>query len=259
MKRKILLAGNWKMHKKPSEVAEFFADYAKRTELLPGQAPKNIDLLFAVPYVCLPAAQEAAKTYGFDVAAQNIHQEAEGAFTGEISAPMLTDLGIRSSLVGHSERRQYFQETDDIIATKVKACLDFGLLPVLCVGETKEERQQGETEQVLKRQMDAVFSQIAEWENLVVAYEPVWAIGTGLTASPEQAQEAHQFIRGLIDVRYGAEPADQTRILYGGSVKPDNADSLFSQPDIDGGLVGGASLKVEDFASLTRTALAVSR
>lgn len=258
MARKLLLAGNWKMHKKPSEVAPFFEEYVERSELVSKQIPEAVDILFAVPFLCLEAGLSAAKKFGFEVAAQNVHFEAKGAYTGEISPEMLVDVGVRTTLVGHSERRQYFAETDEIVASKVKTCLEFGLRPILCIGETKEEREAGETESVLKRQMEVVFAKIENWDDIIVAYEPVWAIGTGLTASTEQAQEAHQYIRGLIDVQYGREAADQTRILYGGSVKPENAQALFEQPDIDGGLVGGASLKVEDFASLTQTALRVA-
>ncbi|MFW7378217.1 MAG: triose-phosphate isomerase [Oligoflexus sp.] len=252
--RKLLLAGNWKMHKKPSEVAAFFNEYAEKANLTSDHVPESVDLLFAVPYLCLGEALKLGKKLGFEVAAQNVHQLPRGAYTGEVSAEMLIDADIRTTLVGHSERRQYFAETNEIVAEKVKTCVDFGLRPILCVGETKEERERGQTEFVLKKQMQSVFDKLEEWSDIVVAYEPVWAIGTGLTATTAQAQEAHQYIRGLIDVAFGREAADQTRILYGGSVKPDNAKALFEQEDIDGGLVGGASLKPEDFAALTTTA-----
>jgi len=258
MMRRLLLAGNWKMHRKPSEVAAFFAEYSEKARLVSDHVADTVDLLFAVPYLCFAEALKVGQKLGFEVAAQNVHQEVKGAFTGEISAEMLVDVGLRSSLVGHSERRQYFNESDEIVADKVKVCLEFGLSPILCVGESQHERESGQTEAVLERQMQAVFAKLDTWLDVVVAYEPVWAIGTGLTATTEQAQQAHQFLRGLIDVAYGKDPAEQTRILYGGSVKPDNAKALFEQDDIDGGLVGGASLKADDFAALTTIAMQVS-
>jgi triosephosphate isomerase len=184
------------------------------------------------------------------VCAQSVHWAAEGAYTGEIAPGMLRDLGVAGSLAGHSERRQYFGETDETTAQRAKAALDAGLWAIACVGETEAEREAGETEQVLERQVRAIATAVDEPEGLVLAYEPVWAIGTGKTATSEQAQEAHAFIRGLLDVP----------ILYGGSVKPDNAAELLGQPDVDGALVGGASLQVDSFAAIVEAArLVVAR
>ena len=181
---------------------------------------------------------------GLTAYAQNVHWEHEGAYTGEVSPPMLLELGVDGALVGHSERRQYFGETDETVARRTLAALEAGLGVIACVGETQEERESGQMEVVLKLQVEALADTVGAHENLVLAYEPVWAIGTGKTATPEQAQEAHAFIRSLLDVP----------VLYGGSVKPDNAEELLAQPDIDGALVGGASLDVESFAAICRRA-----
>lgn len=252
--RKILLAGNWKMHKKPSELAAFFKDFADKAELSQTSVQQAMELLFAVPYVSLQKAAELCRPLGIQVAAQNVHQEREGAYTGEIAASMLKDIGVGHCLVGHSERRQYFAETDEQVGQKAKICLDHGLKPIVCIGENREQRESSETYGVLERQLTAVFEKLPDLADVTIAYEPVWAIGTGLTASDEQAQDAHQFIRSLIGERYQAEVAAKVRILYGGSMKPENAEGLLSQPDIDGGLVGGASLKADDFAAMARTA-----
>ena len=188
------------------------------------------------PFPSLSAAVQALAGTDIAVAAQNVHWEVEGAFTGEVSAPMLFELGVYGAIVGHSERRQYFGETDEDVSKRASAALDAGLSVIACVGETEAEREAGETDDVLRRQVSVLEAE----DNLVVAYEPVWAIGTGKTATPEIAQEAHGFIKGLIDAP----------VLYGGSVKPDNAAELLAQPDVDGALVGGASLDVESFAAI---------
>jgi triosephosphate isomerase len=215
----MLIAGNWKMFRGPDPAA------------LAG-----LDAVVCPPFTRLrECVEEGLTTY-----AQNLHWEKEGAYTGEISAPLLLELGVVGSLVGHSERRQYFGETDEGVAKRTRAALDAGLSVIACVGETEAEREAGETEDVLRRQVSALEAE----DNLVVAYEPVWAIGTGKTATPEIAQEAHAFIKGLLDVP----------VLYGGSVKPDNAAELLAQPDVDGALVGGASLDVESFAAICLTA-----
>ena len=192
------------------------------------------------PFPSLSAAVQALAGTDIAVAAQNVHWEVEGAFTGEVSAPMLFELGVYGAIVGHSERRQLFGETDEGVARRAAAALEAGLWVIACVGETEAEREAGETEEVLRRQAAVLEAH----EQLVLAYEPVWAIGTGKTATPEQAQEAHAFLRGLIDVP----------ILYGGSVKPDNAAELLAQPDVDGALVGGASLEVDSFAAICKAA-----
>ncbi|MBF0440532.1 MAG: triose-phosphate isomerase [Oligoflexales bacterium] len=252
--RKKLMAGNWKMNKLISELSLFFNDFAKDLKLQKGSKIENVDIVFAVPFLQLAEAKKLAEPYGFEIAAQNVHFEPSGAFTGEISIGMLKEIGIMKTLVGHSERRQFFGETDESVAKKVSVCLKSGITPIACVGETKEERVSGKTENVLTAQMMAIMNMIDNPTGLVIAYEPVWAIGTGLTATDDQAAEAHRFIRKLIRDKYGSL-ADELRILYGGSAKPSNIAGLLSKQDIDGGLVGGASLAPSDFASMVRSAM----
>jgi triosephosphate isomerase len=223
----MLIAGNWKMYKWPSETAEFCAVF---------DPPGGVDVVVCPPYTSL---REAVAS-GLTVYAQNVHWAAAGAFTGEVSAEMLRELGVAGSIVGHSERRQCFGETDDTASRRAAHALEAGLGVIYCVGELEEEREGGRTEDVLRRQV----SVLAAHDRLVVAYEPVWAIGTGKTATPELAQEAHSFIKSLIDAP----------VLYGGSVKPENAEELLAQPDVDGALVGGASLELESFAAICETA-----
>jgi triosephosphate isomerase len=227
----MLIAANWKMHKGPAEAAEFCL--ALREEELYG-----VNVVVCPPYVSLAVAVQLLAGTEVGVAAQNVHWEAEGAYTGEISAPMLRELGVYGVIVGHSERRQYFGETDELAARRAHGALAAGLFVIACVGETEVEREQGRTEDVLRRQI-SVFEPD---DNLVVAYEPVWAIGTGKTATPELAREAHSFLKSLLAVP----------VLYGGSVKPDNAEALLAQPDVDGALVGGASLDLESFTEICR-------
>jgi triosephosphate isomerase (TIM) len=231
----MLVAGNWKMFKGPTEAAAFCAALVRSVASLGG-----VDVAVCPPAVSLPAAVGALAESGVRAYAQNVHWAGDGAFTGEISAPMLLDAGVDGAVVGHSERRQYFGETDEAVGRRAEAGLAAGLRVIACVGEREEERERGETADVLRRQV----SVLRPHERLVVAYEPVWAIGTGKTATPEQAQEAHAFIRGLVDVP----------IIYGGSVKPDNALELLSRPDVDGALVGGASLQPDDFAAIVDAA-----
>jgi triosephosphate isomerase (TIM) len=231
----VLIAGNWKMYKEQAETAEFCVDLKRRLDGLDG-----VDVAVCPPFTSLAVAVQVLAGTDIAVAAQNVHWEQEGAFTGEISAPMLRELGVYGAIVGHSERRQLFGETDEGVAKRARAALDAGLYVIACVGETEEERERGETEDVLRRQVSVLEAE----DNLVVAYEPVWAIGTGKTATPEIAQEAHAFIKGLLDVP----------VLYGGSVKPENAEELLGQPAVDGALVGGASLDVESFAAICRAA-----
>jgi triosephosphate isomerase len=231
----VLIAGNWKMYKGPAETAEVCVELKRRADDFAG-----IDVAVCPPFTSLAVAVQILAGTDIAVAAQNVHWEPEGAFTGEISASMLLELGVYGAIVGHSERRQFFGETDEGVAKRAKAALEAGLSVIACVGETDEERERGETEDVLRRQVSVLEAE----DNLVVAYEPVWAIGTGKTATPEIAQEAHAFIKGLLDVP----------VLYGGSVKPENADALLAQPDVDGALVGGASLEVESFAAICRSA-----
>jgi triosephosphate isomerase len=245
MRRK-LIAGNWKMYKTVSEAV------ALVEELKKGAAGAPSDVLVSPPYTSLVAVVATAKGSPVGVAAQNMHFEKEGAFTGEVSATMLKDIGVTHAILGHSERRQYFAETDEGVAKKTKVALDNGLLPVSCVGETLAEREAGRTMEVVGRQVDAILGAVTadEARSVVVAYEPVWAIGTGKVATPEQAQEVHAFIRTRVVAKHGQAVADVVRILYGGSVKPDNVKGLMALPDVDGALVGGASLKAESFLKL---------
>jgi triosephosphate isomerase len=245
MRRK-LIAGNWKMYKTVSEAV------ALVEELKKGAAGAPSDVLVSPPYTSLVAVVATAKGSPVGVAAQNMHFEKEGAFTGEVSATMLKDIGVTHAILGHSERRQYFAETDEGVAKKTKVALDNGLLPVSCVGETLAEREAGRTMEVVGRQVDAILGAVTadEARSVVVAYEPVWAIGTGKVATPEQAQEVHAFIRTRVVAKHGQAVADVVRILYGGSVKPDNVKGLMALPDVDGALVGGASLKADSFLKL---------
>jgi triosephosphate isomerase len=230
----MLVAGNWKMAKGPEATAEFCR--ALRERELPG----GVDVAICPPFVSLEVAVRELAGTEVAVCAQNVHWEAEGAFTGEISAPMLLELGVYGTIVGHSERRQWFGETDETVAKRVAAALEAGLWVIACVGETEAEREAGETDAVLRRQVSVLEAH----EQLVVAYEPVWAIGTGRTASPEIAQSAHETIKALLDVP----------VLYGGSVKPDNAEELLARPAVDGALVGGASLDVDSFVTICHLA-----
>jgi triosephosphate isomerase (TIM) len=228
----MLIAGNWKMFKGPAEAGAFCR------ELRDTDLPDDVDVVVCPPYVSLEAAVQALAGTEIGVFAQNVHWELEGAFTGEISAPMLTELGVYGALVAHSERRQFCGETDESTRARTRTALEHGLDVIVCVGETEWEREAGETEAVLRRQLVGLEPN----DRLVIAYEPVWAIGTGKTATPELAEHAHEFIKSLVDVP----------VLYGGSVKPDNAAELMSQPAVDGALVGGASLDVESFAAICR-------
>jgi len=246
--RKPFVAANWKMNLLAAQLPDYFQ--VLRSELT-AQANvwQQVDVAFAAPYLLLPTAHQCCGG-DFLVTAQNVHQEPSGAYTGEIAIGMLKEAGVMSSLVGHSERRQYFSETDEIVAAKTKACLQAGMLPIVCIGETRHERESRATQDVLAKQLKAVLPVVSVEQKIVFAYEPVWAIGTGLTATDEQAQEAHAFIRGVVQDELGKEFASSLRILYGGSAKPENFSGLLAQADIDGGLVGGASLKPKDFAAM---------
>lgn len=256
--RGVLIAGNWKMNHGPKETAQFFSEL--------GRVPlaKNAGLRACIlpPAVSLAAALDGARTASFpiEVGAQSAHWEKKGAFTGELSGPLLQEIGVHTVLVGHSERRQYFGETDETARKRSESLAEQGFTVVLCIGETRPEREQGRTEEVLIRQLHGAIVSGASARlvpfldgRLVIAYEPVWAIGTGLTATPAQAEEAHQIIRKDLWDRFGMEAAGRTSILYGGSVTPENIDSLLSCPNVDGGLVGGASLKAESFLALLRS------
>ena len=244
--RKKLIVGNWKMH----------GSRASNEELLKGvlaAGPFAADVGVCVPFPYLFDTAAALADSGIRWGAQDVSAHAQGAYTGEVSAGMLAECGCRYALVGHSERRAYHQESDALVADKAAAALAHGVTPIVCVGETLEERDAGQTEAVVKRQLSAVIHQLAHCASeIVVAYEPVWAIGTGRTASPEQAQAVHAVLRVQLQAATGH--ADRMTILYGGSVKPDNAAALFGMPDIDGGLIGGASLKAADFVAICRAA-----
>ena len=230
----MLIAGNWKMYKGPRETREFCAAFSP---------PAGVEAVLCPPFGSLHVAVESGQT----VFAQNVHWAAAGAYTGEVSAPMLLELGVAGAIVGHSERRQYFGETDETVARRTVAALEQGLRVIACVGESAEEREAGQTELVLRLQVEAIADATGGQDGLVIAYEPVWAIGTGQTATPEIAREAHAFIKGLLDAP----------VLYGGSVKPDNAAELLAQDGVDGALVGGASLEVESFTAICQAAAAI--
>ena len=251
MSRSPLIAGNWKMHKTIAE-AEAADRGAAATGLV---GATDVEIAICPPFTALQAMVDSTRGSRVAVYAQNMHQAAEGAFTGEVSAPMLDEIGVSGVMLGHSERRELFGETDKALALKVPAALEAGLLPVLCVGETEEERDAGDTERKLRHQVQEDLARIAPERlgEIVIAYEPIWAIGTGQVATAEQAQEAIAFVRALVADR-SPEQADQTRILYGGSVKPDNAAELLALPDVDGALVGGASLDAESFAAIVAAA-----
>ena len=249
MSRKKLIAANWKMYKNPAQTEEFFRAF------LPLIFEHHRDeIVVCPPYINLQAALESAKGSQIAVGAQDVYWKDEGAFTGEISSPMLVALGCTHVIIGHSERRQYFAETDDTVNLKLKAALEHGLTPIVCVGEVLEEREAGLTEDVLRRQCLRAFNAISAKKaaKLVIAYEPVWAIGTGKTATPQMASDAHLLIRGEAAKACGDEFAAQLRILYGGSVKPENATALMSEEEIDGALVGGASLDPKSFAAIVK-------
>lgn len=247
--RKKLIAANWKMYKTPDQTHAFFHEFLP---LVSGHTRDEI--VVCPPFLALGAALKDAKDSSVFIGAQNVHWKEEGAFTGETSAPQLLAFGITHVIVGHSERRQYFCETDDTVNLRLKAALEAGFTPICCVGEVLEEREAGMTDDVLRRQCVRAFHAISAKKaaKLVVAYEPVWAIGTGKTATPEIAAEAHAVIRNEATEIFGEEFANNLRILYGGSVKPENASALMSQEEIDGALVGGASLDPKSFAAIVK-------
>jgi triosephosphate isomerase len=249
--RRPFIAGNWKMNKTPDE-AKALAVELKGA--LGGVS--SVDVAICPAFVCLHAVRDAIQGSTMALGAQNIHWEKSGAFTGEISGAMLKACGVEYAIIGHSERRQYFGETDETVNKRLKAALAAGLKPIVCVGETLGERESGVTEKVVQRQVEGALQGLtaADLVTMTMAYEPVWAIGTGKTATPDQAQDVHAFIRKLLRGKLGAGMADACRIQYGGSVNAANAKTLMGQPDIDGALVGGASLKTADFATIVQAA-----
>ena len=248
-KRRRVIAGNWKMYKTQADTRAFFAAFKP---LVAGVV--DCDILVAPPFTSISAAVEATKATKIAISAQNVFWEEEGAFTGEVSAAMLLETGCRYTIIGHSERRQLFGETDEMVNIKLRAALATGLVSIVCVGEVIEEREAGLTEDVLGRQITRAFAEIsgADAQGIAVAYEPVWAIGTGRTATPQLASDAHRFIRSELAKAIGHAAAQGLRILYGGSVKPDNAGDLMAEAEIDGALVGGASLDAKSFAAIVK-------
>ena len=244
-----LIAGNWKMYKTAGEAAAFVRGFLPLVSGVTG-----VEIVLAPHYLAIRAVADLVRGSGVGVASQNVHFAPEGAFTGEVSPAMVKEAGATHAIIGHSERRQYFAETDDSVNRKVKAALEAGLTPIMCLGETLAERESGKTFEVVERQLRGGLAGVpaSASAKVVVAYEPVWAIGTGKTASPAQAQEVHALLRKGLSGTWGAGAAASVRILYGGSVKPDNVDELMAQADIDGALVGGASLKADSFARIVK-------
>jgi triosephosphate isomerase len=250
MSRVPFIAGNWKMHKTVADAEDFIQALLPRVSTADG-----VDVAVCPPYLALQAMVDSTRGSRVQVVAQNMHYAEQGAFTGEVSAPMLDELGVHGVILGHSERREYFGETDKALALKVPVALEAGLIPILCVGETEEERERGDTERKLRHQVQEGLAKVPAERigEVVIAYEPIWAIGTGQVATTEQAQEACGFVRALV-AGFSRDQAELTRVLYGGSVKPDNAAELLALPDVDGALVGGASLDAESFAAIVAAA-----
>ena len=248
--RKAVIAGNWKMNKTPAEAAALI------NEMKPLVADADCDVVLCVPYVDIPAALEAAKGSNIKIGAENVHFAAKGAYTGEISAEMLTALGVEYVVIGHSERRQYFGETDQTVNLRSLAALNAGLKAIICVGETKEQRELGYTETLLKYQTKMALTKVTadQLKNVIIAYEPVWAIGTGLTATDDQANEGNKYVRDAIAEVYGADVAETVTVQYGGSMNAKNAEGLLDKEHVDGGLIGGASLKAADFSVIVKAA-----
>lgn len=247
-----IVAGNWKMHKNAEETEDLLNELI---DALPSDA--EVHIIVAPTFVNLASAVEHLEFTNINVAAQNMHQAEGGAFTGEISADMLKSIGVNTVILGHSERRAYFHETNDLLKSKVDTALKHDLIVIFCFGEELKDRQSGNHFNLVENQLsDSLFHlEEKDWANIILAYEPVWAIGTGETASPEQAQEMHEFIRNTIHQKFGSSVSENVAILYGGSVKPDNAREIFSKPDVDGGLIGGAALKAADFAAIVQAAV----
>lgn len=248
--RKAVIAGNWKMNKTPAQAKALIE------EMKPLVKDADCEVVLCVPFVDIPAAVEAAKGSNIRIGAENVHFKASGAYTGEIAADMLVELGVEYVVIGHSERRQYFGETDQTVNLRTLAALEAGLKPIVCVGETLEQRELGYTETLLKFQTKMALTNVTaeQLKNVIIAYEPVWAIGTGVTATDDQADEGNGFCRAAIAEAYGADVAETVTIQYGGSMNPKNADALVAKVNVDGGLIGGASLKAEDFSVIVKAA-----
>lgn len=247
--RKTVIAGNWKMYKTNKEAVEVLTQLKDLTKDV-----STVDIVIGAPFTCLSDAVKAVKGSNVKIAAENVYPKEEGAYTGEVSPKMLKDIGVEYVILGHSERREYFGETDKFINQKVKAVLEYGMTPIFCIGEKLEDRESGKTLDVNTRQIKGGLAGLSQEEakKVIVAYEPVWAIGTGKTATPEMAQETHKEIRNVLAEMFGKDVAEEITIQYGGSMKPENAKDLLSQADIDGGLVGGASLKADSFFEIIK-------
>ena len=254
--RRLLIAGNWKMNKGPAETESLLV--ALKEEI--PEVPETIDVLVCPPMISIPTAKSTLQGYAANVGAQNVYFEDSGAFTGEVSLPMLKQAGVTHVIIGHSERRQIFGETDEMVNKKTIKARQENVIPVVCVGETLEQRNAGNHVDIVAAQVEKALDGISakDLENVVIAYEPIWAIGTGETASPQQAQEMHAEIRQMLANQFDDEAAEQVRILYGGSMKPHNAEELLEQPDVDGGLIGGASLKADSFSAIINVAKSLS-
>lgn len=248
--RNAVIAGNWKMNKTPAETTALI------NEMKPLVADADCGVVLCVPYVDIPAAVEAAKGSNIKIGAENVHFKASGAYTGEVSAEMLLSLGVEYVVIGHSERRTYFGETDQTVNLRTLAALNAGLKPIVCVGETLEQRELGYTETLLKYQTKMALTNVTaeQLKNVIIAYEPVWAIGTGVTATDDQADEGNGYVRAAIAEAYGAEAAEAVTVQYGGSMNAKNAEGLLSKEHVDGGLIGGASLKAVDFSVIVKAA-----
>lgn len=245
--RKYFIAGNWKMYKKVDEAVEIAKILKENLKDV-----KDVDIAICPPFTALYSVNKAIEGSNINLGAQNLWYEPEGAYTGEISPAFLVDVGCRYVIIGHSERRKYFEEKGNLIALKIKSAIEFKLLPIVCMGETLEQREKNQTLEVIKKQFDEAFISVCAdgFSNVIIAYEPVWAIGTGKTATPETAEESHKFIRSLIKAKYGSKIADTSRILYGGSVKASNIEEILKKENIDGALVGGASLDPISFTQI---------
>ncbi|MGB9664526.1 MAG: triose-phosphate isomerase [Ignavibacteria bacterium] len=252
--RKKIVAGNWKMYKDKNETIELISQLKEKLK----ESNLDVEIVICPPFTSIELAGELIKNSPIHLGAQNMHSEMEGAFTGEVSAKMLKSFGVEYVILGHSERRTYFKESNEFINQKIKRAIEFNLKPIFCLGETLEEREKGKTFEIVDDQLTKGLAGISRFDldKIVIAYEPVWAIGTGKTATPEQAQEVHSFLREKLAQLYNSEISTITKILYGGSVKPENARDLFKQPDIDGGLIGGACLKADLFYQIILAAQA---
>jgi len=254
--RRFLIAGNWKMNKGPAETESLLVGLK---EAIP-EVPEEVDVLVCPPTISIPMAKSKVQGYAAHVGAQNAYFEDSGAFTGEVSLPMLKQAGVTHVIVGHSERRELFGETDEMVNKKTKKAREENVTPVICVGESLEQRKAGNHVDIVADQVKKALEGISgsDAENIVIAYEPIWAIGTGETATPDQAQEMHAEIRKMLANQFDDDAAEQVRILYGGSMKPHNAEELLKQPDVDGGLIGGASLKADSFSAIINVAKSLS-